>query len=251
MTIKLNPTWEKGYFRKGCVLEAMERYEDALVAFRSALEQNPQSSEVSTKIKRLSQVVRDQKRALDKKSLKANGEKQGVESDTAIPENSQGSAYQGLGNDLAAFTKEVVDSAVRDWNANNGKIDAGVRFFFGNMDNPSKEFLPLVAVDKAFESPDTLQSCVSFLRQYAVDSASKAACLVVSKKTIAFPQVWKGPGTRKWKPAHTTGIFVQLESSSMRRLWFVPSVTDKGRAVCRTPEVLAIDLHAVLPPLYR
>lgn len=48
---------------------------------------------------------------------------------------------------------------------------------------------------QAFESPDTLQSCVSFLRQYAVDSSSKAACLVVAKKTIAFPQVWNSDAT--------------------------------------------------------
>lgn len=250
MTIKLNPTWEKGYFRKGCVLEAMQRFEEALVAFRCALEQNPQSAEVSMKIKRLSQVLRDQKRAQDKKNGKTNGEKQN-DSESAAADNSQGLVFHGFGNDLAAFAKDVMEAAIREWNSNNGKIDAGVRFFFGNLDNPSKEFLPLVAVDKAFESPDTLQSCVSFLRQYAVDSSSKAACLVVAKKTIAFPQVWKGTGTRKWKASHSSGMFVQLESPVTRRLWFVPSATEKGRAVCRTPELLDIDLHAVLPPLYR
>lgn len=42
---------------------------------------------------------------------------------------------------------------------------------------------------QAFESPDTLNSCASFLRQYIVDSSSSAACLVVAKKSIAFPQV--------------------------------------------------------------
>ncbi|KAL6008084.1 hypothetical protein ACLOJK_033590 [Asimina triloba] len=62
-TITLNPQWEKGYFRKGCVLEAMERYEDAIAAFQVALQHNPQSTEVSRKIKSLSQLARDKKRA--------------------------------------------------------------------------------------------------------------------------------------------------------------------------------------------
>ncbi|KAI4304041.1 hypothetical protein MLD38_039605 [Melastoma candidum] len=41
-TINLNPHWDKGYFRKGCVLEAMERYEESLSAFEVALQHNPQ-----------------------------------------------------------------------------------------------------------------------------------------------------------------------------------------------------------------
>nr|XP_019703248.1 hsp70-Hsp90 organizing protein 3 [Elaeis guineensis] len=36
MTITLKPQWEKGYFRKGCILEAMERYDDAVAAFQVA-----------------------------------------------------------------------------------------------------------------------------------------------------------------------------------------------------------------------
>ncbi|KFK23289.1 hypothetical protein AALP_AAs63180U000300 [Arabis alpina] len=50
-TIKLNPQWEKGYFRKGSVLEAMEKYEDALAAFEMALLYNPQSAEHLESIK--------------------------------------------------------------------------------------------------------------------------------------------------------------------------------------------------------
>lgn len=70
--------------------------------------------------------------------------------DTGLPlvMQSQGLVFHGFGNDLAAFAKDVMEAAIREWNSNNGKIDAGVRFFFGNLDNPSKEFLPLVAVDK-------------------------------------------------------------------------------------------------------
>ncbi|EOY05767.1 Tetratricopeptide repeat (TPR)-like superfamily protein isoform 3 [Theobroma cacao] len=71
-TITLNPQWEKGYFRKGCILEAMERYDDALAAFQIALQYNPQSAEVSRKIKRLSQLAKDKKRAQEVQNLRSN-----------------------------------------------------------------------------------------------------------------------------------------------------------------------------------
>ena len=46
-----------------------------------------------------------------------------------------------------------------------------------------------VQISTAFQSPDLLQNCLAFLRQYAVDTASHAACAVVPKDSIAYPQV--------------------------------------------------------------
>lgn len=46
-----------------------------------------------------------------------------------------------------------------------------------------------VQVTKAFESPETLQQCTQFLRQYAEDSDAHAACAVIPKGSVAFPQV--------------------------------------------------------------
>ena len=40
----------------------------------------------------------------------------------------------------------------------------------------------------AFESPDTLQSALAFLREYAADTGAHAACAVVRRRDIAFPQ---------------------------------------------------------------
>ncbi|MCO5560024.1 hypothetical protein L7F22_013630 [Adiantum nelumboides] len=103
----------------------------------------------------------------------------------------------------------------------------------------------------AFESPDTLSSCVSFLRQHVLDTLSVAACLVVPKQSIAFPQVWKGQGSRKWKHSQSDGFFVQLELSAFRRIWFVPCALENGQPVCRNAEQLDIDAHAVIAPLFR
>jgi len=45
-----------------------------------------------------------------------------------------------------------------------------------------------VRVAAAFESPDTLQSALAFLREYAADTGAHAACAVVRRRDIAFPQ---------------------------------------------------------------
>lgn len=51
---------------------------------------------------------------------------------------------------------------------------------------------------QAFESPHTHGSCFSFLRQYADDSFSRAACIVVPKSIISYPQVQSSVLTSIW-----------------------------------------------------
>lgn len=250
-TIKLRPTWEKGYFRKGCVLETMERLEEALAAYREALEQNPQSSEVSTKIRRLSQVVREKKRAQEKQAAKPTVAKTERNFEHIKSELIQKVKSETVGENVYNFFKELLDFSIKDWCENAGKLDARVYFHSEKRKENSQETVPMVGVDKAFESPDTLSSCVSFLRQHAVDTSSIAACLIVSKRSIAFPQVWKGQGSRKWKHGQSDGFFVQLELSSWRGVWFVPCTLEKGQHFCRDPEQLDVDAHAVIAPLFR
>lgn len=252
MTIQLKPTWEKGYFRKGCAFEAMDRLDEALAAYKEALQQNPQSTEVATKIKRLSQLVRDKKRTQDK--LAAKGSSKGdkylnfdtLKSDLAPKVNND-----TLVENLYKFFKDLFECSVKDWSEKGGKLDARVYFYMEKRKENTEETVPIVAVDKAFESPDTLSSCVSFLRQHALDTSSVAACLVVPKQSIAFPQVWKGQGSRKWKHSQLDGFFVQLELSAFRRLWFVPCTLENGQHACRNAEQLDIDAHAVIAPLFR
>jgi len=50
---------------------------------------------------------------------------------------------------------------------------------------------------------------------------------------LYYIQVWKGQGSRKWKLDQSDGFFVQFESPSLRKIWFVPSKKEKGRTLCR------------------
>ncbi|PIA31664.1 hypothetical protein AQUCO_04900161v1 [Aquilegia coerulea] len=248
-TISLKPEWEKGYFRKGCILEAMERYEDAVAAFQIALQHNPQSTELSRKIKRLAQLAKDKKRAQEVENMRSNV-KLGKHLDPLKTELSVKYGSEDCCKEIFSFVVDTMESAVKAWHETE-KVDARVYFLLDKEKTQTDKYAPIVNIDKAFESPDTHSNCVSFLREYAENSFSSAACLVTPKSIISYPQVWKGQGSRKWKHGQTDGFFVQFESPVLRKLWFVPSSTEKGRILCRDPELLDVTAHELIPRLFK
>ncbi|KAA8527637.1 hypothetical protein F0562_034968 [Nyssa sinensis] len=248
-TISLNPNWEKGYFRKGCVLEAMERYDDALATFQVALQHNPRSSEVSKKIKRLSQLARDKKRAQEVENMRSNVDMT-KHLDILKSELSEKYGAEEVWKEIFSFLVETMETAVKSWHETS-KVDARVHFLLDKEKTQTDKYAPIVNIDKAFESPHTHSSCFSFLRQYAEESFSPAACVVAPKSIISYPQVWKGQGSRKWKHGQNDGFFVQFESPSVRKLWFIASSNEKGQTLCRDPVVLDISVHELLPRLFK
>lgn len=248
-TISLNPQWEKGYFRKGCILEAMEQYDDALSAFQTALQYNPQSAEVSRKIKRVSQLAKDKKRAQEVENIRSNVDMV-QHLDEFKSEMSEKYGAEECWKHVFSFVVETMETAVKSWHETS-KVDAKVYFLLDKEKTDTEKYAPIVNVDKAFESPHTHGSCFQFLRQYADDSFSSAACLVAPKSIISYPQVWRGQGLRKWRHSQQDGFFVQFESPLLRKLWFIPSSNEKGKTLCRDPEVLDISAHEVFPRLFK
>ncbi|KAK1287870.1 hypothetical protein QJS10_CPB19g00888 [Acorus calamus] len=246
-TITLRPDWEKGYFRKGCILEAMEQYDDALAAFQLALQHSPQSTEVPRKIKRLEQLAKDKKRIQEIENIRSSVDVKNC-LDSLKPELLKINDEDR--EEIFSFIVDVIETATKGWHETS-KLDAKVNFLLDKQKTQTDKYAPIVNVDKAFESPHTHSSCFSFLRQYAEESFSKAACLVVAKSSISYPQVWKGQGSRKWKHGQSDGFFVQFESPVLRKLWFVPSSTEKGRALCRDPELVDVSAHELLPRLFK
>ncbi|KAG6574966.1 Hsp70-Hsp90 organizing protein 1, partial [Cucurbita argyrosperma subsp. sororia] len=234
MTITLSPQWEKGYFRKGCVLEAMEKYDDALSAFQVALQYNPQSAEVSRKIKRISQLVKDKKRSQEVEKKRSNIDMT-KHLDKLKSELSEKYGSEECWKDIFSFLVETMEAAVRSWHETSN-VDAKVFYLLDKEKTDTEKYAPIVNIDKAFESPHMHSNCFQFLRKYAEDSVSRAACLVTPKSLISYPQVWKGQGSRKWKHGQHDGFFVQLETPSLRKLW--------------DPEVLDIGAHELLPRIF-
>ncbi|XP_030507177.1 uncharacterized protein LOC115722182 [Cannabis sativa] len=247
--IALSPEWEKGYFRKGCILEAMERYDDALAAFHTALQFNPKSAEVSRKIKRITQLVKDKKRAQEVENLKSNINMAKHLEKLKTEMSDKYGSEEGW-EEMFSFLVETMETAVKCWHESS-KVDPRVYFLLDKEKTETDKYAPMVNIDKAFESPHTHSNCFLYLRQYAEDSFSRAACLVTPKSIISYPQVWKGQGPRKWRHGQQDGFFVQFETAFLRKLWFVPSSNEQGQMLCRDPEILDIGAHEVLPRLYK
>ncbi|XP_059448284.1 uncharacterized protein LOC132179560 [Corylus avellana] len=146
ITISLKSQWEKGYFRKGCILEAMEQYDDALAAFQTTLQYNPQSSEVSRKIKRVSQLARDKKRAqeVENKRLKVDV---GKNLDTLKSEMSEKYGSEECWKDIFSFLVETMETAVKSWHESS-KVDPRVHFLLDREKTQTDKYAPNVNIDK-------------------------------------------------------------------------------------------------------
>ena len=59
----------------------------------------------------------------------------------------------------------------------------------GKVADNGQEQMGQVQISEAFQSPDLLQNCLGFLRKYASDMGAHAACAVVPKQAVAYPQV--------------------------------------------------------------
>lgn len=57
----MRPEWEKGYFRKACIYESQEQYDEALQWYKKAADCNGGSRDVELKIKNLSRLVKAQR----------------------------------------------------------------------------------------------------------------------------------------------------------------------------------------------
>ncbi|KAL8105062.1 hypothetical protein AgCh_029014 [Apium graveolens] len=226
----------------------MERYDEASTTFNLALKYNPQSSEVAKKIKKLTQLAKEKQRAGEVQNLRSNID-MGKHVDIFKSELSAKHKDEESWKGIFSFLVETMEAAVRSWHETS-KVDGRVYFLLDKKTDTEK-YAPVVNIDKAFESPETHGTCLSFLRQYAVDSFSQAACLIAPKSIISYPQVWKGQGSRKWKHGQNDGFFVQFESPLVRKLWFIPSSDEKGQVLCRDPVALDISVHEVFPRIFK
>ena len=59
----------------------------------------------------------------------------------------------------------------------------------GHSQDSGGRQLKQVSVKSAFDSPDVLQECTADLRRMASEYGSDAACAVVPKAAVAYPQV--------------------------------------------------------------
>ncbi|CAL8468533.1 g8073 [Coccomyxa elongata] len=242
--ISLRPDWDKGHYRKGLALELQGGYNEALQAVEAALKCNPQNEEMAKKARALKRM-RDLAKPQSKKDKENQEKNKPVNRSTSIQGKLQGSAQGArvvdelpqLDADTAEFQRECISFAV------DAELLEPSVYFLGPPAADVESAMSQVKIKEAFQSPDLLQNCTGFLREYASEKSARAACAVVSLKDIAFPQVWKRQG---WPHGEVQGALVQLDTPKERRLWFMPAdAMDVSGAV-----PLSQDFR-ILEPLFR
>ena len=239
--IKIDESWAKGHFRKGSALMSLDRKDEAKEAFLRALELDPENGEVR-KILRVKfnykrkEVVKTEPAAAAAAAAEPVKAAPVAATETPTPSinaplNSM-EAYQSAVSNLSTslelpydktvvdgYVKEVLESVQTTLRQGN-KVSPAASFLAGFADPKTKERPPLVvAIEHAFDSPETLSSCQQFLRQYATDMKAQAACIVVNKSDIAFPQTWREGGS-EWTMGNSSGVFVQVQAQK-KKLYFV------------------------------
>ncbi|KAF5837564.1 hypothetical protein DUNSADRAFT_4199 [Dunaliella salina] len=151
--------------------------------------------------------------------------------------------YDDLGSiEVAKFAEEFL-GVLRD-DIEEGTVIPTVHFLPGRKLKSSEEAEAHVRIAGAFESPDTLASLTDFLRQKGGQLQAQAVLAVVPKSDIAFPRVWDKP---KWPGGEKQGIFAQLETPTLRKLWFIPTQGKKAE----TALAADFDRFSLLPRLLK
>eukprot|EP00850_Spirogloea_muscicola_P018577 SM000172S03050 [mRNA] locus=s172:34492:36672:+ [translate_table: standard] len=242
--IALQPEWDKGYFRKGSALERLKRYDEALAAFKVAAERGAGGGEVAAKIRSLSWLARD-RRPGEVSSLAGSGKAEGH---VDISQVQPGGAASDNAVRARQFGNDVMAEAMSKASEAGGALDPSVHFLPGAPGAPAITVL----IRQAFASPETLGTCVDFLRQQGDEAGALAAVLVVMRADIAFPQVWRERGAAAWPFGVGSGIFVQLEARGelRRQVWFVPASelprSEGDRLALGPPEELDAEIFALM-----
>ncbi|WIA33296.1 hypothetical protein OEZ86_006436 [Tetradesmus obliquus] len=72
----LKPSWDKGWYRTGCALEAQGRLEEALRAYQTALDCSPSNEQILSKVRALKQQQKNTAKQQQRKDAKAQQKQQ-------------------------------------------------------------------------------------------------------------------------------------------------------------------------------
>jgi tetratricopeptide (TPR) repeat protein len=274
--IELKPDWAKGYFRKGAALAALRKWDESIQMLEKALEVDPKSKEIATVLRETTRKRNAEKGEAKRAEGKGSGFKFDLSKSTSdttktakdAPKDSipvhipapqdTGREFVGCGTQsiVEQFLTNSLTSAVTQF-ASQGELKSVV---YVQPATPGGE-LQVIGVEAGFDSPQANQQCCDFLRSYAIENKALAMIVLAEKRNVAYPQVWKGSKTKsQWKWSEKEhGIFMQLDALAVgavnavpeRKVWFIPTGTNKLAPRPGEPVQLDIDLFAIMPPLLK
>merc|ERR1712070_599384 len=148
---------------------------------------------------------------------------------------------------MGAMIKDVIETFMKEH-----KVQACAYMQPPKPASGSSEEPPLgcIGIGPAFNTKETLAQCEQFLKEHAAKTNSQAICVVARKEEIAYPKVWNEKKKSAWKfGPNSDGIFLQLESPSVRQVYFTAFEKNAAGAVTGIGETvdLSVDDFALLP----
>ncbi|KXZ55488.1 hypothetical protein GPECTOR_2g1037 [Gonium pectorale] len=248
MCISLKPEWEKGYFRKGAVLEATDKMHEALDVYQAAAKLvaggEAAHKELSNKIRSLCKLLKIKVSAAAHKEDTLDGMLVAAATAVAGGDSERAGKLGAFGRELAAMVLDNVAQSGTDF-------PPSLHFLPGPGAEAHEERDTNVLAAKAFDAPETLNEFVVGMREKGARLAAAAVLAVVPKAAVAFPQLWLRKG---WPTAcgskQQPGVFVQMElrgaGAAGRHMWFVPVRADKS---AESPVPLSVAEFGLLPQI--
>ena len=277
--VELRPDWIKGHWRKAQALFKLKKFDEAISAAVKAEEIDPSNAEVQALQKSIfaahpngkvmdsdwlkRQAARKQQReqaaaaaartaseSQAKAQAQASVVRSGEEYQAALNELKVGDPIpynQDAGNE---FVERVLDILIDSFTGAQSAPLRPVLYVLPGHKSADGDDMCAVAIEHAFETPDTVHQCTNFLRTYCSDMKAHCAVALVPKSSVAFPQVWNEAPQKSFPfKKQQQGIFIQFESSKVHRLWFLPLTATGG--LCNMEEKLEITYQmALLPKLF-
>jgi hypothetical protein len=164
-----------------------------------------------------------------KAQAQASVVRSGEEYQAALKELKVGDAIpynQEVGNE---FVERVLDILVDSFAGAESAPLRPVLYVLPGHKSADGDEMCAVAIEHAFETPDTVHQCTNFLRTYCSDMRAHCAVALIPKSCVAFPQVWNEAPQKSFPfKKQQQGIFIQFESSKVHRLWFLPLTASGG-----------------------
>lgn len=256
--VELRPDWIKGHWRKAQALLKLKKFDEAINAAVKAEEIDPSNAEVQALQKSIfaahpngkvmesewlkRQAARKQQRdqaaaAAARKSSETQAKAQaqasvvrsGEEYQAALKELKVGDPIPYNQDAGYEFVERVLDILVDSFTASDGTPLRPVLYVLPGHKSAEGDDMCAVAIEHAFETPDTVQQCTTFLRTYCSDMKAHCAVALIPKSSVAFPQVWNEAPQKSFPfKKQQQGIFIQFESSKVHRLWFLPLTASGG-----------------------
>ncbi|GIL52402.1 hypothetical protein Vafri_8286 [Volvox africanus] len=242
--ISLKPDWEKGYFRKGAVLEAQEKMAEALEVYQTAARINEDgvaNKELSNKIRSLTKLLKAKSFTHKEDTLESLLLAAAAAAIAGVDATQQ--------QRLSEFFRDMATMALDNVAESGTAFPPSLHFLPGAAAEPHEEREAHIQAANAFGSPDLLGDFVMGMRETSKRLAASVALAVVPKAAVSFPQLWT---RRAWPSAcgskQQAGVFVQLEArgAGSRHIWFVPVRADKSTS---PPVALNFDDFGLLPQL--